>query len=148
MNCEWTRSFDGASLNYFANHPDVRSHLGGAPGFLDLAPYVEPTENHFLEGEHGGLFFCWSGPDIYEVHIAILPEGRGKWAYDFARFGLAYMQEQGAVHLWARIRETDRHSHLYTLRAGFEYRGTKTFDIGAGPVSYKLFDWRRGCRYQ
>ena len=143
------RSLDGERLNYFVNHPSIRPHAGGdGQSFLDLAPFLDDRDNHFLEGDHGGLFFHWQAPDIYEVHIFVLPEGRGSWAYLLAKVGLEYMIRVGAVHLWARLPADARHLHVFTQQAQFRPRGEKTFDLGGGPTLYKLFDWRRECPQQ
>ncbi len=140
------RSFDGERLNFLVNHPEVRPSSGGdGKSWLDLAPYLEDHDNHFLDGDHGGLFFHWQAPDTYEVHIFVLPEGRGAWAYWLADMGLEYMMARGAMHLWARL--FDRHAKIFTRRL-FTYRGEKSFDLGGGPQTYSIFDWRRECPQQ
>jgi hypothetical protein len=137
------RSFDADRLNYLVNHPTIRPTSGGdGKSFIDLEPHLIEM-NHFLDGDHGGVFWHWSGPDAYEAHIFILPEGRGQWAHKFALEAIAYAEALGAIHLWARV--TDRHTQIFTRRVGFKPRGEKTFDLGFGPVPYKLFDWRRQC---
>jgi hypothetical protein len=138
------RSFDAERLNYLVNHPEVRPTAGGdGQSYIDLSPFVPDEANHFLGGEHGGVFWHWTAPDTYEAHIFILPEGRGRWALDFAAEAIGYIQDQGAVHLWARV--SHRHTQLFTLRVGFKPRGERTFDFGTGPVLYKLYDWRSEC---
>jgi hypothetical protein len=138
------RNFDADRLNYLVNHPTIRPTAGGdGKSPIDLAEHVALEMNHFLDGEHGGVFWHWSGPDAFEAHIFILPEGRGKWAHEFALAAIDYAAELGAIHLWARV--TDRHTQIFTRRVGFRPRGEMTFDLGAGPVPYYLFDWRREC---
>jgi len=140
------RSFDVDRLNYLVNHPTIRPTAGGdGESYLDFTPLMGP-ENHFLAGEHGGHFFHWSSPDTYEVHIFILPEGRGKWAAGFVQDGLQYARDIGVRQLWARV--STRLMRMFTIRAGFEYRGDRTFDFGSGPELYSLYDWRNPCPQQ
>src|SRR3569833_43392 len=140
------RSFNGVRLNYLVNHPSIRPFAGGdGKSWIELSSQAEDPSNHFLNGEHGGLFFHWQAPDTYEVHIFVLPEGRGTWAYRLAEYGLQYMISAGAIQLLARLPAEARHSEIFTLRAGFRPRGEKTFDLGGGPVRYRLYDWRKEC---
>lgn len=137
------RSFDGALLNELANHPDIRPDVGGdGESFLDLAPHVAEHRNYFLSGDHGGFFGHWTAPETFEIHTFIRPEGRGQWAFEFAREGREYMASQGAAHLWTRVAETARHTRLFTLKSGFKPCGSQILDLGGGPVLYHLFNWR------
>lgn len=137
------RSFDGERLNFLVNHPAIRPTAGGdGQSYIDIGRFAEDPANHFLDEGRGGLFFHWCAPDTYEVHIFVLPEGRGKWAYRFADAGLAYMIGEEAIHLWARVPADSRQMDWFTRRL-FVLRGTRTFDLGAGPVLYSIFDWRR-----
>ena len=75
------RCFDAKVVNLAANHPDVRPYLGPASlGELDFEEAVSEPHNWFLMGEYGGFALAWSAPTVYEVHVFVLPEGRGKWA--------------------------------------------------------------------
>jgi hypothetical protein len=136
------RSYDLDRLNYLINHKDIRPFIGGdGESELDFAPLMK-DENYFLSGEHGGFFCQWTAPGTYEIHTFVLPEGRGPWAYDFARQGRDYMVSQGASHLWTRIPEGAGNIKAFTLRAGFKRCGEQELDLGCGPVRYELFDWR------
>jgi hypothetical protein len=137
------RSFDADRLNSLVNHPSIRPFVGGK-GELDLTRAVGLDCNYFLEGEHGGFFFEWSAPDTHEVHTFILPEGRGVWAFEFALSARAYMAGV-TEHLWTRVPVADRHTRIFTLKAGFRRCGEQSLDFGDGDVAYELFNWRRGC---
>lgn len=140
------RSFDADRINFLVNHPTIRPHAGGdGVSYLDFGPLLT-EENHFLSGEHGGVFFHWCAPDVYEVHIFILPEGRGRWAYDFAQAGLDYARSIGAIQLWARV--TTRQMRLFTLATGFVRRGERSFSCQGHIDSYSIFDWRSTCHQQ
>lgn len=137
---------DPAIINAFANHPDIRPHIGGA-GILDLTVAVtEP--NVFLFGEHGGFCLSWSAPATYEVHTMIAPEGRGTWAFEAARQSIEFMAGLGADHLWTRVHPDARHTAIFTRKMGFRPCGTGVLNLGDGPVEWRLFNWRKQCPQQ
>lgn len=136
-----TRSFDGDRLNELVNDLSIRPYVGGE-GPLDLSEAAENEINYFLLGDHGGFFCNWTAPETYEVHTFILPSGRGAWGFSFAKAGRDYMAGIGASHLWTRVAKTDRHTRIFTLRAGFRPCGEQFLDFGQGPIAYELFDWR------
>lgn len=141
------RTFNASLLNHLANHPEIRPHIGGdVTQPIDLTEFASREEHIGLVGEHGGFLCSWTAPHCYEVHTLILPEGRGRWAYDFARAGRDWMQEFGALHLWTRVHPQAPHVRRFTLRAGFKPAGQHTADLGVGPVTYDLFDWRARCQ--
>lgn len=113
---------------------------------MDLSAAVGDIANHFLKGDFGGFAASWSAPRVYEVHTFILPEGRGQWARDFARAGIEYMTRIDTRMLWTRVHPDARHVKAFTLQAGFRPAGTHTIDLGIGPVTYDLFDWRPPCQ--
>lgn len=138
------RSQDGKRLNYLVNHSTIRPTAGGdGKSYLDLAPFVDDEANVFLDGDFGGLFFHWSAPDTYEVHIFVLPEGRGQWAAEFAHWALVWMIGHGAFHLWARVPE--KHIELFIRKVGFVERGKREWDFGGGMTEYTIYDWRKPC---
>jgi hypothetical protein len=137
------RSFDARLLNRLANDPDIRPFIGGNPDNpLDLSAAVANADNVFLAGEFGAFCCSWTAPDTYEIHTLILPEGRGKWAYRFAKGAREWMREFGAKHLWTRVAPDARGVASFTRKAGFSACGQNTIDLGAGPVTYDLFEWR------
>lgn len=138
------RHYDAARLNELANHPQIRPTCGGdGQSHLDLTPFVLNPKNHAMVWDHGAFLFQWTAPDTYEVHIMVEPEGRGEDAYRMAKAGIDYMIEQGAERLWARI--SSRMVRHYTAQSGFTKCGTDTLDIGFGPVTYDLFQWKKPC---
>jgi hypothetical protein len=137
------RSFDCARVNELVNHPTIRPYIGGdGKTALDLTGAVMDLQNFFLCGPNGGFLVIWSAPQTYEIHTFILPEGRGREAYQLARAGRDFMVEQGATHLWTRVHPDARNVRRFTLSAGFKPAGEHTIDLGFGPVTYDLFDWR------
>jgi hypothetical protein len=141
------RLSDAAFLNALANHPAIRPTCGGdGASFLDFTDFVANPKNHAVAWDRGAFMFFWTAPQTYEVHIMVLPEGRGKAAYRMAKAGISYMVAEGAERLWARV--TDEPLRHYTVAAGFTRCGTDSLDIGAGSVSYDLYQWTRPCRQQ
>lgn len=133
------RTFDAARINYLANHPDIRPHIGGdGASVIDMTDAMADGDNIFLGGEHGAFCCIWSGPNAYEVHTMVLPQGRGAWALAFARLGFAYMAAHGARQIWTMVHPDARNVKAFTLRAGFKPAGIRI--TGLGP--YNLFDWR------
>lgn len=138
------RSFDAERLNQLANNPIIRPYLGGDPETeLDLTDFVNEPKNVVLLGEHGGFLFAWTAPYTFEVHVMLLPEGRGSNGYQLALEALARIQEFGAGHIWARIRPEYKHLRHFTRAAGFTPCGIDVLDLGTGPVTYNLFHWRK-----
>lgn len=136
---------DAAFVNHFANHPEIRPGVGGvAHGEIDLSSAVREP-NVFLFGEHGGICWLWSAPDTFEAHTMITKAGRGGWALDAAKQAIRHMQELGAVQLWTRVHPDHRHTAIFTMRAGLKECGTHELDIGDGPVTWRLFNWRHKC---
>lgn len=143
------RTFDAERVNALVNHPSIRPTCGGdGKSFLDLAAFLANRKNHAVVWDKGGFLFSWSAPATYEVHIMVLPEGRGRAAYRKARHGITYMLEQGMERLWARISQDAHGLRHYTASAGFTRCGTDTLDIGHGPVTYDLYQWEKPCLQQ
>lgn len=131
---------DPAIINFYANHPEIRPHIGGE-GYLDLT-IVTHEPNVGLFGEHGGFCLSWTAPGTYEIHTMITPEGRGQWAFDWAARSIEYMRSIGAFHLWTRIHPDARHTAIFTRKMGLKPCGTLLTDLGDGLVEYRLFNRR------
>lgn len=131
---------DAATINHFANHPEIRPSLGGE-GKFDLSAGVREP-NVFLFGDHGGFCFGWSAPGTYETHVMLTEAGRGAWGVAAIRQAVAQMAARDASHLWARVHPERREVALYAGLAGYREVGSHTLDIGDGPVAWRIFDWR------
>lgn len=74
------RCFDATRMNRVLNHEAVRPWVANTgDGVLDLTGDVSDHRNILLMGEHGGTFYKPIQEGVYEVHTAVLPEGRGEW---------------------------------------------------------------------
>lgn len=86
------RTHDAGEVNRILNHPAVRPFVADeTDGVLDISERVSNQNNVTLIGEYGAFVCIKYDIGIYEVHTAILPDGRGRWAMDFARDGALYM---------------------------------------------------------
>lgn len=133
------RTFDSERINYLINHETIRPTCGGdITQPIDFTPLVKDRQNIFLDGEYGGLAFIWSAPSIYEVHVYLLPEGRGPWGFDFAMRARDYMGSHARM-LWARVNNPAL--RYFTMKAGFTACGQHAIDIGQGPITYDLYKW-------
>jgi streptogramin lyase len=140
------RCFDAARINTLVNDPSIRPFIGGdGESALDLTAAVDDPQNVFLMGEHGGFAFTWSAPRTYEVHTFILPTGRGPEALEMALTARGWMEEHFADHLWTRVHPDAANVRKFTLKAGFVPAGTHTIDLGTGPITYDLYNWRSPC---
>jgi len=133
------RCFDVDRINGVANHPDVRPFIGAASlGELDFTDAVQFDKNWFLLGEHGGYVLAWSSPNVYEVHVMILPEGRGKWAAKARQFTIDYAVENGAETLWARIAPNAASVYMYARKGGMQPTGEMIYTLGSAYDLYKM----------
>ena len=141
------RSFDVERINAVANHPEVRPFVGPAElGELDCTDAVAFDKNWFLMGEHGGYVLAWSAPNVHEVHVMILPEGRGKWAAKARQFTIDYAVDNGVETLWARIAPSAPSVSLYARRGGMQPTGEMIYTLGS---AYDLFKMELPkCRQQ
>lgn len=133
------RCADAEVVNLAANHPDVRPFLGPASlGELDFEEAVEEEKNWFLMGEHGGFALAWSAPGVYEVHVFILPEGRGKWAAQARQEVIDFAKANGAKMLWARISPAARFVSYFARRGGMQPTGEMLYTLGSPYDLYKM----------
>jgi hypothetical protein len=134
-----TRSFDVNAINAAANRPDVRPFIGPASlGELDFEDAVTDYNNWFLMGEHGGFVLVWSAPGVYEVHVFIATEGRGKWAAQAWIAAREYAAQNGAKMLWARIAPTAKFVSLFARRGGMKPTYEMLYTLGSAYDVYKM----------
>lgn len=133
------RSFDVEAINAAANRPDVRPFIGPASlGKLDFEDAVTDYNNWFLMGEHGGFVLVWSAPGIYEVHVFIATEGRGKWAAQAWVAARKYAAQNGAKMLWARIAPTAKFVSMFARRGGMKPTYEMLYTLGSAYDVYKM----------
>lgn len=121
------------------NHPAVRPSCGLPElGDLDFSDLLARPENLFLIGEHGGFMLLWSAPKCREVHVFLLPEGRGKWGFDAQHEVIAYARKHGAQVLWARIDPAMQALVLFARRGGMKPTGETIEAFGVGYQIYSM----------
>jgi len=134
-----TRVFDADAANRAVNHPDVRPFVGPAElGELNFEEVIAERQNWFLMGEYGGFALAWSAPGVYEVHVFILPEGRGKWAAQARQEMVDYAKAHGATMLWARISPAARVVAYFARRGGMQPTGEMIYTFGSPYDLYKM----------
>jgi hypothetical protein len=134
-----TRSFDVNAINAAANRPDVRPFIGPASlGELDFEDAVTDYNNWFLMGEHGGFVLVWSAPGVYEVHVFIATEGRGKWAAQAWVAAREYAAQNGAKMLWARIAPAAKFVSMFARRGGMKPTYEMLYTLGSAYDVYKM----------
>jgi hypothetical protein len=133
------RSFDVDAINAAANRPDVRPFIGPASlGELDFEDAVTDYNNWFLMGEHGGFVLVWSAPGVYEVHVFIATEGRGKWAAQAWVAAREYAAQNGAKMLWARIAPAAKFVSMFARRGGMKPTYEMLYTLGSAYDVYKM----------
>lgn len=74
---------DAIKINRIINDPSIAPYVcGKLTGVLDVTHFVNDPKNVFFVGEHGCCCFMWMEDEQYELHTAVLPDGRGRWARD------------------------------------------------------------------
>jgi len=86
------RERHAARINKVVNDPSVFDWVrGNHKGPLDLTPVVANPSNILLMGQHGGILFVQLQHGLYEAHTQVLPEGRGKWAFEMVQAAIHWM---------------------------------------------------------
>jgi hypothetical protein len=117
----------------------VRPFIGPASlGELDFEDAVTDYNNWFLMGEHGGFVLVWSAPGVYEVHVFIATEGRGKWAAQAWIAAREYAAQNGAKMLWARIAPAAKFVSMFARRGGMKPTYEMLYTLGSAYDVYKM----------
>lgn len=131
-------SRDIPAINAVINHPAVRPYVGAADaGYLDASAIVADPANLFPMGEYGGFGLIQTGPGEREVHTFVLPEGRGKWAFDAAREMIELARDAGTARLWTQVSVDQPHVRKFAVMSGMKATGEtrealgQTYDVFA-----------------
>lgn len=113
---------DPARLNFLANHPEIRPHVGGE-GALDLTALALNPAVIVLDSEHGAFVLVPILPQVYELHTMFLPEGRGRDFFDRAREMFRYVFcETDAVEIVTKVPDDNRGAAVACAKTGFRER--------------------------
>lgn len=120
------RATDADFFNRVLNHPAVRPDVADmGEGVIDASKLVANQAHQLLVDEHGGCIFLRYYEGCYEVHTAILPSGRGKWAKAFAEGVLRYMfTVTDAVEIITRVPQGHIAAKALTEIVGFRHHFT------------------------
>lgn len=122
---------DAEAVNAVVNHPAVRPSCGLVElGELDFSEVLSRPENLCLMGEHGGFLLLWSAPRVRELHVFLLPEGRGQWGFNACPEVVDHARAHGAQMLWARIDPAKRHLAMFSRIGGMKPTGEKIETFG------------------
>lgn len=125
-----------------ATHPAIYDGIRGGECFEreSISPVVCNTENHFLKALKDGVpmgFFAYHGladRHLFDLHICILPEFRGKSAIIAFQMSLVWIFESTAAQaILAVFKACRRDVKLFIARAGFKRRWEN-----GGNCCYKL----------
>jgi len=107
--------------NSVLNHPVVRPDVADpTEGPIDISQVVANPAHRVLGGAHGVTVWLKYFDGCWEVHTAILPEGRGKWAREFAEASLHHMfTATDCVEAITRVPQGHVAARTLTLSCGF-----------------------------
>jgi hypothetical protein len=145
------RDPEGLVCNAIFNHPEVRPWcISANDEVLDVRPMATDPRGVLMVGEPAlGCFACLRVLDgVYEVHAAVLPEGRGEWCLDFGHSAVRHMfTTTDAIEIITRIPQ----GHIGTLalarRTGFIERWSRPHcrfrgkDVPYSVYSVTMMDW-------
>lgn len=111
-------------MNKVLNDPIVRPDIAdAAEGVIDITPQVANRDNVLLCGDYGGFMYFKLLPGVYEVHSAVVPMGRGRWALKAARASLAMMfTHTDAAEILTRIPGGHLAAQGLATKCGFRHQ--------------------------
>jgi hypothetical protein len=145
------RDTQGDTCNAIMNHPAVRPWMISANDeVLDVRPMAQDPRAILMVGEPAlGCFACYRVMDgVYEVHAAVLPDGRGEWCLEFGHSAVRHMfTATDAIEIITRIPQ----GHIGTLalarHTGFVERWSRPHcrfrgkDVPYAVYSVTMMDW-------
>jgi hypothetical protein len=121
-----TQTKDASFFNRVLNHPAVRPDVADlGEGVLDVSAIVAKDSSILLTGEHGGCILYRYYEGCYEVHTAVLPSGRGRWAKELAEAVLHFMFTQtDCIEVITRVPQGHIAAKALTEAVGFHHHFT------------------------
>ena len=118
----------------------------GITDSIDLAPLLADHRNILILGDYGFALLLWSAPGVYDVHDAVLPEGRGKWALAAGKLVLDYaFDAYGARLVWTSTPVENRASRMFNRMLGFRSEGIHDVPVpgsASRPMEYFTMERR------
>lgn len=141
-------------FNAMWNEPSIRPHIGagylGEGGTIDWSAPIADPKNFFFLGDHGGIAFIHTIDAVWEVHLGVLPTGRGEWARLFVAAATQEMfTKTPMIEVFARCPRSNVFVRKMAERLGWTYELTRPFGFSAqdgNPVAADIFrlgllDW-------
>ena len=137
-------------INAILNDPAVRPWVADdSEGVIDVAPQVSNERNILLTGDHGGCFFFWLQPGVYEVHTQVLPRARGEWARGMMEACAHWMfTRSDCYEIITRVPHGHTAARVATIGMGLRYEFTRPKEcrfrgkiVDADIYSYRVQDW-------
>lgn len=119
------RATDARLHNRIANDPLVKPLLGYNQGRTDFTPLLDHPEAYVLlsDGKGAAAIFEWSAPDVWQVHVMVLPEYRGLAAVRAAHEMIDFMFMSGAKMLWGMTPIAHKPALMFNRLIGAEPAG-------------------------
>lgn len=144
------RDTDATFLNSVLNHPRVRADVADlGHGQLDLTGGVKNENNVLLCGQYGACFFIQIQPGVYEVHTACLPDGRGRWVFQFTKQVVTWMfTRTNAFEIVTRIPKNHPAARMLAVKTGLRFEFSRHMECVWRQVrqdvdvySFRIQDW-------
>ena len=120
ISIQTTPDFANAVLNDPSVRPDV-ADMG--EGRIDVTSCIGNPNYLILGGENGVFFVVKLFEGIWEVHTAVLPQGRGEWALQFAQAGARHMfTATDCAEILTRVPEGHAAAAALTHKMGFRHQ--------------------------
>lgn len=144
------RDQTGEVINGIFNHPTVRPLIMNDERYLDLSKIASDPRGYALIGTPAwGAYILFPVVEaVYELHVGVMPEGRGEWALDLSASTIEYMFcATDALELMTRIPQGAMGSLALARRFGLRerwrcprtlYRGQ---EVPYTVYSLTMFDW-------
>jgi hypothetical protein len=116
------RTFDYFDMFDVMYHPDVEPYVSLGQKIPDLEPLIGNPLNVCLVTKFGGfLFVKHPGENVYDVHTAFIPEGRGPHLVELAKQAREFMFFQAnAEVLRTFVSHDNKPARRLALAAGFK----------------------------
>ncbi len=112
-------TYDMDIVNVILQHPDIWKNVAPA-GVQPFDIYTLPNIMHFLVNDGDGVIIVHPFRDSCKIHPAILPEKRGKLAYDAVENACQFMFDWGYSSIYAEIDPKLKHVTLFARQMGFK----------------------------
>lgn len=141
------------AFNQALNHPAVHPFVCMEPGqALDVSPLLQDGKSVVISDETGGFFYHHIGPGLYQVHTAIVPEGRGFKAFRRARASVDWMfTHTDATEIYTAVAEDNTPAQRLAEACGFVFWFSRPDGVHingqykpAGFYKLSILDWAQG----